>query len=117
MNNSEDLTFAKLQAVNATRCAKWHTGREWSLAEWTNALCGEAGEAANIAKKILRIDTGMVGQFPENRATYCEYLADELADVVLYASLIADRLGVDLGIRVKEVFNRKSIQLNFPDRF
>ncbi len=52
------------------------------------ALCGEAGELANLVKKNWRGDTG-----------YMEREADmvtELADVANYAFMIAEMLGVDL---------------------
>lgn len=110
------LTFSTLQAINVARCAKWHTGRLWSLAEWTNALSGEAGEASNIAKKLLRFETGMIGNMAVTEEDLRRDLAYELGDVVLYCSLIADQLGVDLGEIVTEVFNRKSEQLGFSDR-
>jgi NTP pyrophosphatase (non-canonical NTP hydrolase) len=114
------LTFSELQSINVARCAKWHTGRPWSIAEWTNALAGEAGEVANIAKKILRYECGMIGNVKaptkESADELRVMLARELADVVLYASLIADQLHVDLGEVIIGVFNDKSDQLGFPER-
>lgn len=111
-----NLSFYTLQRANAQRLTKWHTGRDWSLAEWTNALCGEAGEAANEAKKILRVDTGMVGNFDVSREELLEKLSNEIADVVIYCSLIAHVLDIDLGDQVTQVFNKKSEQLGFVER-
>ena len=50
------------------------------------ALCGEAGELANLVKKDWRGDGG-------DRS---EELIEELADVGNYAFMIAEALGVDL---------------------
>lgn len=50
------------------------------------ALCGEAGELANLVKKDWRGDAG-------NRR---EELIEELADVGNYAFMIAEAIGVDL---------------------
>lgn len=50
------------------------------------ALCGEAGELANLIKKDWRGDTG-------DRRTAIE---EELADVANYTFMLAEHLGVDL---------------------
>lgn len=116
------LDLSAFQTVNITRCRKWEAtaSRPWSIAERLNALCGEAGEAANVAKKILRHDLGMIGNVKaptkESRQELCEMLGDELADIVIYASITADELGIDLGERIRQVFNRKSEQLGFEER-
>ncbi len=52
------------------------------------ALCGEAGELANLIKKDWRGDAGVPGR----RAKIIE----ELADVGNYAFMLAEALGVDL---------------------
>jgi NTP pyrophosphatase (non-canonical NTP hydrolase) len=112
------LDLSAFQKINMKRCLRWETAasREWTLAEWTNAMAGECGEACNISKKLLRDDLGMVGNFKVPHKELREKLGDELADVVIYASLTAERLGIDLGDRIKEVFNKKSEQLGFEDR-
>ena len=66
-------------------------------------MAGEAGEACNVIKKIRRGD--YVGESPE--ATR-RRLADELADVVVYADLIASKRGIDLGKAVRSKFNEVS---------
>lgn len=43
--------------INRRRCERWHPGFPhdpggWSGADWSNAMCGEAGEAANVVKKL-----------------------------------------------------------------
>lgn len=110
--------LSAFQKLNHQRCLKWEEGakREWTLAEWTNAMAGECGEACNISKKLLRDDLGMTGNFKIPHEELRENLANELADVVIYASLTAERLGIDLGERIRQVFNKKSEQLGFEER-
>ena len=54
------LTLATFSAVNRKRSAHWHAdGEPWSGADWSNAMCGEAVEAANVVKKLRRHETGL----------------------------------------------------------
>lgn len=116
------LTFDRLRAVNVRRCVSPdgfnHALASWSPAEWTNALCGEAGEAANIAKKIIRIRDGVAGNKEVDRDRYelVRRLAREVADTVIYADLALAREGFDLGETIREVFNAKSIEIGSPER-
>ena len=54
--------FQQMREQNVSRLARWHGETEWSLADWSNAMCGEAGEAANVVKKIRRIETSLTDQ-------------------------------------------------------
>lgn len=56
----------------------------------TLGLAGEAGEVANIVKKIQRDNDGVITD--EVRAK----LKDELGDVLWYISACADELGLSL---------------------
>ena len=56
----------------------------------TLGLAGEAGEVANIVKKIQRDHDGIIND--ETRAK----LKDELGDVLWYISACADELGMTL---------------------
>ena len=56
----------------------------------TLGLAGEAGEVANIVKKIQRDHEGVITE--ETRAK----LLDELGDVLWYISACADELGLSL---------------------
>lgn len=109
------LSFADLRAVNVPRCVNdfGHTLESWSPAEWTNAMCGEAGEAANVAKKILRHRDGVAGNVGEDKdlAGLKAKLARELADVVIYADLCAAALGQDLATAIVEKFNEVSVRV------
>jgi NTP pyrophosphatase (non-canonical NTP hydrolase) len=56
----------------------------------TLGLAGEAGEVANIVKKIQRDHGGVVNEEIRNK------LKDELGDVLWYISACADELGLTL---------------------
>lgn len=119
----EPLTLSRLQSTNRARKERWHDGgtREWSVLEWAGAMCGEAGEAANVAKKLLRIELGLGGNVASeyvytDREALLKKLAGEIGDVVLYATLLADVAGIDFEKAVRDSFNEKSIALGFPER-
>src|SRR5690606_4184457 len=99
----DPLTFAELQKANAKRREEGSGGgteNTWLLTDWTNALCGEAGELANLAKKIRR---GRPTDPTLESAK--EDLAHELADIVTYADIIATKLGINLGQAIRDKFN------------
>jgi NTP pyrophosphatase (non-canonical NTP hydrolase) len=111
------LTFRALRRANVSRKIRWHgDADEWSGADWSNAMAGECGEACNIVKKLRRHEThtGTSYNTPELEALL-PMLADELADVVTYADLLADKYGIDLDRAVREKFNRVSEAQGFPE--
>ena len=70
---------------------------DWTLADWSNAIAGETGEMCNLIKKIRRgdeIDPKEVGK--------------ELADIIIYADILASLLGLDLSDCVVQKFNEVS---------
>lgn len=112
------LTFHALRVANVSRKVRWHgDADEWTGADWSNAMCGEAGEAANVVKKLRRHEThtGTAYNTPDT-AVLLLALAEELADVVLYADLLAHKYGIDLASAVAAKFNRVSIAQDFPER-
>lgn len=106
------LSFDALRSANYSRCEEiFHPVEDWSLSEWTNALAGEVGEACNVAKKIRRMRDGTnQPKDPQTMEKAISMLADELADVIIYADLAAARMGIDLGDAIKKKFNRVSIE-------
>jgi hypothetical protein len=111
----DNLSFAELRAANVPRCVNdfRHTLDSWSVAEWTNAMCGEAGEAANIAKKMIRHRGNVAGNKGEDRnlPALREKLGRELADVVIYADLTAASQGIELAAAVRVTFDAKSEEI------
>lgn len=118
MSYLDGLTFNDVQRANESRAKRWHPGGlgDWSALEWAGAMCGEAGEAANVAKKLRRIEDGIVGQDPADAEKLRQQLGHEIADVVIYAFLLAAREGINLGDAVREKFNAVSERHGFPER-
>ena len=116
------LTFEELQAVNRARCEEsYHPIQDWSPTDWACAMGGECGEALNLVKKLRRL-TG-----PTDRVTLelvqqithgdlLESIGLELADVVIYADLLATRIGLSLGECVAKKFNATSQKINSGKR-
>lgn len=106
----------KLRAVSVARAARWHDSAEpWSGADWSNAMCGEAGEAANVVKKLRRAETGIQQPGPPT-AELLAALGKELADVVIYVDLLAEFYGIDLSAAIVQKFNEVSERYGFPER-
>lgn len=93
----------------------WHDpGSEpWSGADWSNAMCGEAGEAANVVKKLRRIETNIAKRGDDTHEDLRAALGKELADVVIYADLLANHYRLDLADNVREKFNEVSDRHGF----
>lgn len=68
----------------------------------TLGLAGEAGEIANKVKKILRDNSGDLGE------SVRQNLIDELGDVLWYVAALA----TDLKVELSEVANRNIEKLN-----
>lgn len=111
------LDLSTLQAANMARLPLFKNSRgelahskadgsDWSLMEWAAALTGEVGELANLLKKVKRGDTTM------EQAQ--QAIADELADVQTYLSILAEQCGVSLGHATVSKFNRVSLRAQAP---
>jgi len=114
------MTFTELSSTNLQRTQRWHHGglAEWSVNDWLVALGGEAGEALNEGKKLRRIECAISqhGDAPEDIRQAHERIMDEIADVVIYADLIATRLGYRLEDAIVRKFNATSVREGFPER-
>lgn len=100
--------FSTLRAANDARQTIWDNGTKLDLAYRANELAGETGEACNVAKKIECERRGLRG----SRASI-EQLADELADVVICADLVARTEGIDLDAAIVRKFNNTSCNQGF----
>src|SRR5262245_56349155 len=101
------LNFEQLRRANVKRCTEsFHPLSAWTVLEWAGAMCGEAGEAANVAKKCRRLATTRHAcREDEKDARALEkQLGEELADLVIYADLLAASIGLDLGEAIKAKF-------------
>lgn len=104
------LGFDQLRVANVKRCEQvFHKLNDWSPCDWATAMAGECGEACNEVKKLRRLDGADASHASEsNREYYRAKIGKELADLVIYADLLAARLGLDLGRAVVDKFNEVS---------
>lgn len=128
------LTFADLQAANLSRCQRWHPGfpddENWTGADWSNAIGGEAGELAeaalavvaavgklqNTIKKIRRYETGTNTEHDKPLDVLWAEFDAEMADVACYLDLLATKYGRDLAGAIVAKFNAVSERQGFPER-
>lgn len=107
----EDLRF-----INVVRSREGfgHDLKSWSSLEWAGAAAGEMGEAANVAKKIARVEGGLVFRKGEGDLEQLrEKLGDEIADTIIYLDLLAAREGINLSEAIVRKFNRTSEEHGF----
>lgn len=115
---NEPLNFADLQEANLARCTDPtgfnHPLEGWSELEWAGALCGEAGEASNLAKKISRAKLNVRGnKLGDSVPVLYSKMAKECGDTIIYAVLTLSRLGYNADSVVRDVFNSKSDQIGW----
>lgn len=119
---NKDLTLTTLSIASVIRSRKWNNSeiQPWSLLEWAGAMCVEAGECANSAKKIKCIDCN-INNIPIEKRTQntkeelLKEVAKEAADTILYAILVIENAGFDAGQTIREVFNKKSEEYGFSE--
>lgn len=107
--------YTDLRSANNARQREWDSdgqivgplGKLWRA----NELSGECGEASNVVKKLVREELGIRG----SRETV-EHLAEELADVVICADLLAQEYGIDLDDAVRRKFNATSEKVGLLTR-
>lgn len=122
----KDLSLRQVIEQSALRAKRWHEDYEpWSPLEWSGAMCGESGEAANAAKKLKRLAQKMKNLdkrglkspvVEEQAAEYRKLIAKETADSILYGVCLCNEIGEDLVETLIKVFNEKSEEYAFPER-
>ncbi len=103
--------FEKLRLANVARDAEWDPYHLITLGFRGLELGGESGEAQNAIKKIEREKMGLRGSRASKAA-----LAEELADVIIAADLIAMQEGIDLWSAITHKFNLTSMKYNLSIR-
>lgn len=109
------MNLDEFQKINWRRAVEFFDDvDQWSALERAGEMVGEAGEAANVAKKMKRGWKGKGGErIPYNdadRDRLRDDYADELADTIITCCLAASSEGIDLSERVRKKFNEKSEQ-------
>jgi NTP pyrophosphatase (non-canonical NTP hydrolase) len=114
------MTFDYVSEINRDRCEEWHKDMHpWTGADWSNAMCGEAGEAANVVKKLRRLETRMMGidrEEEKNPQILIDKLGNEIADTYLYLDLLAAHYDIDMAQVIQRKFNEVSERRGFPHR-
>lgn len=118
------IDIAEVQAISAERAVLWHQPEgleQWSSLEWAGAMCGEAGEAANVAKKLRRYELEIYNKGgsdyqPLDKEELLDKYGKELSDTFLYLVLCAARVGINLEREIVVTFNNKSREAGFPQR-
>ena len=106
-----NTTYRTLRQANIARQKEWDADNKISLAYRGNELAGEVGEACNVIKKLERERLGIRG----SRASV-EQLAEELADIIICADLVAMAEGIDLVQAVAKKFNATSEKVGLNTR-
>lgn len=116
---TNELTIWHMGQANAVRTRRWHPGfpldTEWGSSDWSTALAGEVGEVCGVIKMMRRLEGGHQ-EVKRTREELLEHLGDEIADVILYADLLATKHGLDLEECIVKKFNKTSIKWGYPDR-
>ncbi len=89
----EDMPLVKIQEECMQDTLDWFPDMRFDMEFYTVALAGEAGEYADIVKKMMRGDAGY--EQPMTPELHRE-VAFELVDILIYLSLCANVLNVDL---------------------
>lgn len=111
------LSFRTLRDANLTRLPHFKNsqgelahddpaGRDWSPAQWLQAVVGELGEYANVRKKFERGDL--------SEAEFHVLASKEIADVQIYLDILAFQLDIDLGAATIAKFNEVSRRVGSP---
>lgn len=91
-----------------------HRLDSWSFSDWFMAFAGEAGEAANVAKKIKRYIDNIPGN-KESREELEKKLALELGDAACYLDLLAQSAGLDIDACREASFQSKSKEIGYVE--
>jgi NTP pyrophosphatase (non-canonical NTP hydrolase) len=117
MKHSINDEFFVLALRNKLRCENPagfnHKIDDWTPGDWALAVAGETGEMCNFVKKLKRIEDGL-GVDKITKEECIANIGEELADIVIYADLLATRLGLILGTEIYKKFNKTSDKMGCP---
>jgi len=100
---TDGLTFNTLRSANRNRQKEWPGNDQADPAFRALEVAGEAGELCEAMKKWLRAERGIKG----STATK-EDIAREMGDLLVALDLLADAMGIDLGVAARRKFNKTS---------
>lgn len=111
----------RLRQLNVQRCEEYFFPlNDWNVLEWAGAACGEAGETANVAKKLRRLETvkgthKRILAKKNKKADLKKQLADEVGDTIVYLDLLCASEGIDMEEAVRNKFNKVSTEHGFEE--
>lgn len=109
--------LSRLRALNVDRCEKvYHPLHDMNVLEWAACVAGEAGEAANAAKKLHWQATKTFVPPAKGDLVTREDVAEEIADTVIYADLLLASLGLSLEEAIRKKFNEKSKKHGYEEK-
>lgn len=127
-----NIDLDTIRRANVARQKEWDGDAQFSEIFFADALAGEVGEAAeiiqllalqvmlnrasgqiaNMAKKFERHRLGLRGSTTDKAA-----LGKELADILTYTDLMANKLGLSLGEEFVNKFNDVSFKYGMKTHF
>lgn len=111
------MQMKEFSEINLARCNTWHNINDWSPSDWLTAVVGELGEAANLIKKLNRLEQNIQQNAnSDDRAALLIKIGHEIADTYTYLDLLAQRLGISLESVTIEKFNFISEREGLPHR-
>jgi NTP pyrophosphatase (non-canonical NTP hydrolase) len=108
---TRENVYVSLREANLARDKEWldkEGGEGFSALFHAVGMGGEAGEALNVVKKLERERLGYNG----SRATVSQ-LAEELADMHIYADHLASKFGININHAIELKFNAFSMAQDF----
>ena len=103
------LTLNQLSEANRERSLKlFSDGDEKTILYWSNAVNGEAGELANVVKKLYRDNGGKLD------ASFIRKIKEEAAGTFLYLDLALNAVGISLEEAITYEFDRVSCKKGYP---
>lgn len=113
--SDQGLDLHALRVANVARCEQsFGTCRDWSPADWSNAMAGETGELLEALLPLLtraNSTCNLTKKWQRGDEVPLDTIGKEIADVVIYADLLAHRLGIDLAEAVRRKFNEVSARV------
>lgn len=97
--DAHNFSLEVLRYHNARRTREsFGSKKGFSTLYLSNAAAGEMGEVCNVVKKMERKHL----KKDQNQASK---LGGEIADVIIYLDLLAEKNGLDLGTEIQRKFN------------